>query len=458
MFGARLLGPSALQRYDQPRTASYTADIVANGNWLLPRDMLGRPATKPPLVNWLAAPLLMLGFWTEWAVKAPMLAASIATLFLTMTMARRLLPQTPDAGCLAGIAWLVSPVNVNMIYHCRPDPVLVAFLTGAWLLGSRIVAEESEPPLSVTVGFWVCVGLAGLTKGPAALLPVLYLPLAARIIAGRWSAVHRSQWWWGLPLAFGIFLAWAIPCAIRYPDEFFRVLIGREFIAQTFGLGDQFGSKRETITSEGPITALRLAWQNPLWFISHFLPWSLAALGALIVVGWRRWFRHPLAPAVLWLFLVLGFFSLSAHKTADYIQPAFPAAAVLAIWFLQRWMRGTYIAIVGVVLAVGLAVDWVFFSSAARTREGENVKEFARAVSEIVRTDAIAFEDTGFNTVQLFLRRNQASPRPTPEQLATAKWIIRPVSGDAPATVVSKPLPTKPASKRIVLGLYKVNG
>jgi 4-amino-4-deoxy-L-arabinose transferase-like glycosyltransferase len=76
---ARVTGPSALQRFDQPKTVSYTADIVANGNWLLPRDILGRPATKPPLVNWLAAPVVAMGFWTEWAVKWPMLAGSLAS-------------------------------------------------------------------------------------------------------------------------------------------------------------------------------------------------------------------------------------------------------------------------------------------------------------------------------------------------------------------------------------------
>src|SRR5205085_8277627 len=88
MIAARIFGPSALQRQDQPRTASYTADIAANGRWLLPRDMLGEPATKPPLVNWLGAPLLMFGFWTEWAVKLPMVLGSLTTLALTVWMAK----------------------------------------------------------------------------------------------------------------------------------------------------------------------------------------------------------------------------------------------------------------------------------------------------------------------------------------------------------------------------------
>src|SRR3954449_4481762 len=126
MLGARLAAPSALQRFDQPKTVSYTGDIVANGRFLMPRDAMGNPATKPPLVNWLAAPLVAAGFWTEWAAKAPMLLGSLATLALTVWMARRIFRRLPemegestvhDAAWLAGIAWLVNPANLTMIYH-----------------------------------------------------------------------------------------------------------------------------------------------------------------------------------------------------------------------------------------------------------------------------------------------------------------------------------------------------
>ena len=115
----------------------------------------------------------------------------------------------------------------------------------------------------------------------------------------------------GLSARCGNFLAWAVPCAIRYPDAFYNVLIKRELIAHSLGLGGQFGNKH--ITSEGPIIALKLIWQNPLWFIGRFAPWSLAAVGALVLIGWRNWLHHKLAPAILWVFLVLLFFALSAQ-------------------------------------------------------------------------------------------------------------------------------------------------
>lgn len=459
MIGARIFGPSALQRQDQPRTVSYTADIAANDRWLLPRDMFGNPSTKPPLVNWLAAPLLKLGFWTEWVVKMPMLLGSLTTLALMVFMANYLLSNR-DVALLAGIAWLVNPANMSMIYHCRPDPVLIALLTGAWIFGTRIVRGKDDPSFLIIAGFWICIGLAGLTKGPAALVPIIYLPLAARMISGRWSLMHRSQWWWGLPLAAGIFLLWAIPCAIRYPDAFYNVLIKRELIAHSLGLGHQLGNKH--ITSEGPIAALKLIWQNPAWFVGRFAPWSLGAIAALIMIGWRNWFRHELAPAILWFFLVLIFFGLSAHKTADYIQPAFPAAAILAAWFCQNALRRFYIqplhiAIASLLLALGLSIHFDFFSSLARDRRGENVKDFAREVRGTVHDDPLVFVNTGYNTLEFFLQRHQPSAVPSAEEWINAKWVIAPLLADLPAVIVSKPLPTAPNSRSVILSLYSMD-
>ncbi len=454
MIGARIFGPSALQRQDQPRTASYTADIAANDRWLLPRDMLGNTATKPPLVNWLAAPLLKLGFWTEFAVKLPMLLASLATLALTIWFANHSLGNR-DLAYLAGIVWLVNPANINMIYHCRPDPVLIAFLTAAWILATRIIRDEN-PARGIVAGFWICVGLAGLTKGPAALVAVIYLPLAARLIGGRWSTANRSQWWWGLPLAAAIFCAWAIPCALRYPDAFYKTLVGHELLAHSLGLGQQFGNNH--LTSEGPIAALKLIWQNPVWFVTRFAPWSLATVAALIVIGARQWFRHELAPAILWLLVVLCFFALSAHKTADYIQPAFPAAAILAAWFFQ-YLRVPLriVAIASLLFAIGLALHFVFLSNFSRDRRGEDVKAFARDVSAIVHDDPVVFAGTGYNTLELFLRRCQPSMLPSAEEKARAKWMVAPLLPGIPAEIVSKRLPTAPISRSVILGLYPMD-
>src|SRR5437667_11035041 len=87
MLSSRVTAPSALQRFDQPRTVSYTADIVVNGRWLLPRDMFGHVATKPPLVNWMAVPVVGLGFLQEMAVTRLKAEGALLTTALTVTHA-----------------------------------------------------------------------------------------------------------------------------------------------------------------------------------------------------------------------------------------------------------------------------------------------------------------------------------------------------------------------------------
>lgn len=464
MLAGRVFGPSALQRFDQPRTVSYTADVALNGRWLLPRDMMGRTASKPPLVNWLAVPIVKLGFWTEWAVKLPMVGATLVSTALTVWMARRLFQQIRGmqgiafcAACIAGIAWIANPANTTMVYHCRPDPVLVMFVTAGWILGTIVVCEKGAVSAAALAGFWVSVGLAALTKGPAALVPVIYLPLAARLIGGRWSLVHRSRWWWGLPLALGVFLAWAVPTAVAYPDPFFNVLVRQQFVAHALGLGEQFGNTQ--VTSEGPIAALKLINQNPVWFFQRFAPWSLLSIGALCVIGWRQWFRHPLAPAVLWTFLVLVFFAFSAHKTADYILAAYPAAAILAAYFCATFLRRFGVRLwqvgcVGLVLAFGFGARSMYFSNAAKYRAGENLKEFARNIDNMVRDDPVVFLNTGYNTLQFFLHRHQPG-RPTSAQIKAAKWAILPLQADIPAEMTSKPVPRMQA-RLFTLGLYRI--
>src|SRR5207253_2104574 len=155
------------------------------------------------------------------------------------------------------------------------------------------------------------------------------------------------------------------------------------------------------IESGGPLVALKLIWENPLWFVERFAPWSILTIGALWLIRPRHWFRHPLAPAILYFFLVLVFFALSAHKTADYILPAYPAAAILAAYFcavfLARFrIRLWQVAGAGLLLAVILGITAIY-GKAGKDRADDNLKIFAQNVDRIVRDDPVIFVNTGFN-------------------------------------------------------------
>lgn len=470
MLAARILGPSALYRFDQPKTATYTADIVVHGRWLLPRDILGNPSTKPPLVNWLAAPIVKAGFWTEWALKLPMLAGSLATLGLCIWMARRIAGRLPEADAdphfgahlpaIAGIAWLTNPANLTALYHCRPDPLLLGFLTLGWVLGTRIVDPAQRLHRGEVLVFWLAVGLAALTKGPPAILPVLYLPLAARLLHGGWASLARTGWWWGLPLAGVLFGAWLVPMALQNPEHFRDVLVGKEILAPALGMGAKFNNLN--INESGPLHILTGCWQNPVWFCERFAPWSVLAIAAACWIGPRQWFRHPLGPAILWILLVGGFFSLIAHKTADYLLPAYPAAAILAAWFgvsvLRRWrVQAAHVALAGFALGLALSIDWVWFSSPAKERIGENVRQFAAEARLLIGEDSVLCLETGYNTAQFFLHEHQVEP-PTPEQVAAAQWVVMPACPGVTPALLSGRIASgsAKASRRPGLALYRI--
>ncbi len=449
-FSARLAGPSAMHRFDQPRTVAYTADIARHGRWLLPRDMEGNPSTKPPLVNWAAAPLLRLGFWHEPAVKFPMLLASLVTVALCFYAGRFFTRGLPgvDAqnsvvlGAVTALAWIGNPANINMIYHARPDPVLVAFLTGAWLSGTRLLADNNRRR-DLALIFWLCLGLGALTKGPPALVPLVYVVLAARLLHGRWSILRRLHASWGAPLALGLFLAWLVPLAFFHPDHLRDTLFRGQILAPLFGLGKTFGNP--DITSAGPLTILLDLYKNPLWFLQRFVPWSFAAIAGVIVLVRHGGRRHPLAPAALWLAVVLGFFSLVADKTADYILPAYPAAALLAAWWLTRILSRIGLppiapVLLAFALVCGFAAETVWFSSAARDPLGEKTKAFAREIRTVTGGGKIVFVRSGYNNLQFLLETNQAG-EPTEALLREARWLVAPPQNGATPILLSRELP-----------------
>src|SRR4051812_48886443 len=96
----RVLGPSDLWDNTQPKTVSYTTDILVHGgnHWILPVDYAlehgAEPATKPPLYNWIAAPLVSaLGFNSEIAHRSPSILAFVLCWLCVVRVGRNIDPD-----------------------------------------------------------------------------------------------------------------------------------------------------------------------------------------------------------------------------------------------------------------------------------------------------------------------------------------------------------------------------
>lgn len=473
IFGGRWFGPSDLYDNDQPKTVAYTVDMVEHGHWLLPVDMLGRPATKPPMYNWLGVPAVAVGWHSEFALKLPSTLAALATVGLTWFAARRTAEhlfagdqsdaQRYDA--FAAVACIALLANYNMVklcYTARPDMLLTAFLTAGWVLATALLYKDAETgdgeekdakPQAAGRGvmqlvLWLCVAGAALTKGPAALLLVIYVLLGGKLLGGRWRLMSRTGIAWGLPLALALVGLWAWGAYASNPEHFRLVFLGDEML--------------ERIGRGGALGILGTVWKMPALFVAKFFPWSVfAIMGAWHVVNTRprsRWLVGPIGPAMLWVLIVLVFFSLSGGKRADYLAPAYPMASIVAAFWLvvegKRLLRlrAWQPAAAGLAIALALgAYEWAW-SPAAAEGYGMHAVHFARRVHDITGGRHVQFRDVGYTPVQPLLGRNQ-----TPADLAAepfAPWVVMPVK-DAEPLICSEPIWVGGEEHEQVLGLYR---
>lgn len=344
---ARIAGPSDLIDQTQPKTVSYTSDMLANGRWVLPIERGVLPATKPPLYNWIAAPFVAAaGYSSEIAHKFPSVLALVGCWLLLTRVGNLLDPGSPGSpralGWIAGLLFVVNYPMFKLGYLARPDMLLTFWLALGWIAATVLLLHgDEQTPARRTLWratLWISVGLAGLTKGPAALVIMLYGVLGARVLTGSWRSAGRLGWSWGLPLALAIPGAW-IALVWRVDAEHLRqVLWHDEIYGRVTGTGPE-GAR------DGFLGWVRTLPNMPFYFMVRFLPWSIAAaLGVMMLLRGGRAGCDPLTNwlrSSAWLIvLVLIVFSLSAGKRADYIALAYMPGALLAAWWLREGSPG----------------------------------------------------------------------------------------------------------------------
>jgi 4-amino-4-deoxy-L-arabinose transferase-like glycosyltransferase len=348
---ARGLGPSDAWHQSQPPTIAYTTDIIVNGNWILPQARARDAATKPPLYNWLAVPMVrLMGLASEPAHKAPSVAALCLCWLVLVRLGRRLDPTSGGAlGWLAAMCLVASYSFFKLGYLARPDMLLALWLLLGWCACTALLIDARRPPadramsrgasLLIALGFWLCLGLAGLTKGPAALPLLVYAVVAAPLVGGRWGALGALCPWWGLPLSLVVFGAWAFAAWRIDPEHVLGDLWGVEFVGRLTGLGPE-GSQ------QGPIGVITTAPYMVLYYLGFFFPWSVLSVLAMVRL-WstpargaaRRWrdlgaCGAMLHGAAIFVIVTVALYSLSASKRADYAAVAFAPGALLAAWWL----------------------------------------------------------------------------------------------------------------------------
>jgi 4-amino-4-deoxy-L-arabinose transferase-like glycosyltransferase len=425
-----------------------------------------QPATKPPLYNWTAAGVMSVSrSWGELAMKSPSVLGAIGVALVLWSVSwhgrparvpglhERHAHASPHLAiaCLACAIWFsfgVEPRHgsvIRLLFLARPDMLQAFFLTAAWAaatcaaVGATLAspADADRPsstgspratqasPLhesAVAMFFWLCVTGAILTKGPLALLVLVYAIVAARIVGGSWRAIARLRPVIGLLGTLAIVGSWFL-FAYRTDAEHVRsVMLGAEIVGR--------------VTSETPEGIAKPFWYSAMWFVTKGGPFAMLALAAIALLTMQKHRSRALEPvplaAALWLVVLIVGLTLPAGKRIDYLLPTFAPASYLAAWLLVCTCRRFSVP----VAVAALLPLWMSFTLAratltkfheARERWSDDAVTFARDVRSRVGDDEpLLVIVRGKHPLTTLLRRHQGSALDV-GQLQRARWIVLPL-------------------------------
>ena len=302
-----LLGP------DEPRYAQVAREMLRSGDFITPH-LLGQPwFEKPPLYYWMAAASFRFLGANETAARLPSGLAAVGFLILFAWITQRLFP---------GETWRYS--------------VLILLSSLGWIGFGRAATMEMlfASSLAGSLGFlalWVWQGrrrwlfafhgllaISVLAKGLGGIVLAGLILLAYCVVTGEYRWLLRVLH----PLPLTLFAVLALPW---YGAMYFKH--GNLFI-QEFIIKHHFA---RYVTSE-------LEHPGEWWYygpvlLAGIFPWS-AHLASLRAKGLDK--DHRRMFLLVWVLVVVVFFSISRAKLPGYALPALPA---LAMWMGEEWKR-----------------------------------------------------------------------------------------------------------------------
>jgi 4-amino-4-deoxy-L-arabinose transferase-like glycosyltransferase len=324
-----------MQVWDESRNANNALEMARNGHWLVPH-YAGLPEhwnTKPPLLIWLIAGFMRLGFPPLLALRLPAALAAMASTAAIWMICRAALHDRL-AAVVAGLLPLTSSLYMGLHgagsgnYDALEGFFVLAYLCAFW--------ASLETRRGLRYGwlaiFGVALFCAVLTKGIAAALPLPGLVIFA-VMRGRLLEMLSSWRVWLLMLA---------PVAACLAYYFTRPLYDPGYLSAVAAneLGGRFAA-----TNEGHV--------GSVWFYVTVL-WDGFRGGLCllpcVLISFLQWRQRRGSLALLCLICaatLLAVASTSRTKIDWYAVPTIPLLAIAAgigvsdgvSWLRQRAAR-----------------------------------------------------------------------------------------------------------------------
>ena len=324
---------------DETRYLTAAWEMLLRHGWLAPLTVNFEPYhQKPPMLFWLINLSWSAFGVSRWAAVIPVVLASMASVYLTSALCRRVQPE------LATRAWVVLLGMIGFLLYSTVilfDLTLTVFVLGA-LLSVLAYAERRRVRHVLLLG--LMLGLGVLTKGPVAYLYVIF-----PILFGPYWIEHNRHWKSWYLGALGAFfvslipvLAWLVPVLLASSNEFGYWLVWEQTAGRITG-------------------SYRSSHDRPIYFFLIVLPllclpWILFPRFWTRLTDLKRHFAGDAGLRFLLIWIVPTFvaFSLIGGKQPHYMVPLLPGVAILTAFVLRdlsaRMLRITAAAMLIVVI------------------------------------------------------------------------------------------------------------
>lgn len=335
---------------DEGRYVGVAWEGLQHGDWLVP-TLNGLPFFhKPPLFYWITQAAMAVFGADVWAARtAPLLGGLAGAVSLFVLMWRWLSPRHARAALLVLLA---MPLHFVGSQFANLDMLVAGLITATVAAGADAVLRLNAglPHRRVLAVAYAMAGLGILAKGLIGIVLPGAVLLAWLVLGGQWRAIRALLWWPGMLLMLVVCVPWFAAMQWRFPGFLHYFFVVQHL--QRFA-GGGFNNV-----------------QPPWFFPTVLLVASLPALPWLL----KGWVREPWRPAagaqgwrglqgllLVWLVVILVFFSIPQSKLVGYILPTLPplAGLVALAWdrvvrSSPRWRRWTAPSL-GVSAAIGLA-------------------------------------------------------------------------------------------------------
>ena len=311
---------------DEPRFALIARDMVATGEWLVPRVAGDIYADKPPLFFWLIAAVLQITGSLRFSFLLPSILAGLGTTLMVYDLARRLWSR--DTAFIAGTCLLFTVQFVWQARQAQIDATL-CFWTTLSLYG-LLRHLLLGPAWGWYAAGWFAAGLGVITKG-VGFLPLLVLIPFTLLRSEKWFPRCRhadsSRWLVGPPALLLAIALWLVPVV-------WMSLANSELSAY-----------RDEILFRQTLTRYANAWHHhePFWYyLVAVIPWlwlPMTVLTPWLLPRWRAAWRSGDLRVILplaWVLLVVVFFRFSSGKRGVYMLPAVPAFVLACAPFVRE--------------------------------------------------------------------------------------------------------------------------